>query len=91
MNRDGEKRNGPSTTSLFVFGMMIVFAGYPISLGPVLALNEAGYIPRGLKEPLETLYSPIAWFCAYSDRFASFYLWYIELWTTPSSYTNLKS
>lgn len=65
------------------FGLVMV-AGYPLSLGPVVWMVESGFLPgKGpVANAIHCFYSPVWWYLAASDvqPFQRELSWYIESW-----------
>ena len=97
MTEQLEERRRPSITSLVAFFLFILPMLYVLSIGPVVALVDAGYISRGgqLLEFLRVVYQPLQW-CHDNVEWATpLFEWYFELWgaepvTNEYEYSSIK-
>ena len=69
-------RTKPSRTSLVAFGMIVTLVLYVLSIGPLSALADAGYISPAWA----IVYWPLHLCYDRSESFASALDWYIDLW-----------
>jgi len=63
-----------------LFVVVLVVAVYMLALGPVLWLEQRGYLPRILQSPAKVVFSPLFWVGDRSEAFARAYRCYIDLW-----------
>ena len=73
------KKRTPSLATS-IAGAAVLIVVYALSLGPVLALAEAGYTTERSPVYLGAAYAPIFWLMQESETARSFYDWYLGLW-----------
>ena len=76
-------RKKPGVAFWTTVALVVVLIIYPLSIGPVLWLDNNELIPGFAKRPLKHLYSPLLWVVLNYETAAQIYGWYVSLWLGP--------
>ena len=74
-------RKHPTAAFWITVALVVVMAGYPLSIGPVQWLVGHGFVPIRIVPTLTRLYSPIGWIVKDGpEPIRSAMRWYVDLW-----------
>jgi hypothetical protein len=63
--------------------VVVLFAAYPLAIGPLQWLDEQDMLPAWTDTPIKVMYTPIDWIIQHSETAHKVFEWYIDLWLGP--------